>query len=185
MKAEHGQRMFFCADELYLKAGLPLPDEDYYEGYPQIENGVGMITSLETEFMCEMDYLSEYLESYTAPRHISIATGVAAYDSIKKMASALEAQIEGLTIDVHKIINYFFGESITVAGLLTGKDISEQLKGKDLGELLIFPGNALRAGGDVFLDDMTPEDLSNILGIPVLPSDNTGDGFIRQALTGV
>ena len=185
MKAEHGQRMFFCADELYLKAGLPLPDEDYYEGYPQIENGVGMITSLETEFMCEMDYLSEYLESYTAPRHISIATGVAAYDSIKKMASALEAQIEGLTIDVHKIINYFFGESITVAGLLTGKDISEQLKEKDLGELLIFPGNALRAGGDVFLDDMTPEDLSNILGIPVLPSDNTGDGFIRQALTGV
>lgn len=184
MKEKYGQRMFFCADELYLKSGRELPDEDYYEGYPQIENGVGMITSLEGEFYSELDYLDEYLENYSGSRHISIATGVAAYDSIKKMAVELEARVEGLKIDVYKIINYFFGESITVAGLLTGKDMSEQLMSKTLGEELIFPSNTLRAGEDIFLDDMTPTMLSEILGVKVSPSAETGDGFIRQALCG-
>ena len=184
MKEKYGQRMFFCADELYLKSGRELPNEDYYEGYPQIENGVGMITSLEGEFYSELDYLDEYLENYSGARHISIATGVAAYDSIKKMAVELEARVEGLKIDVYKIINYFFGESITVAGLLTGKDMSEQLMGKTLGEELIFPCNTLRAGEDIFLDDMTPTMLSEILGVKVSPSAETGDGFIRQALCG-
>ncbi len=124
---KNGSRMFFCSDEFYLKAELPLPDESYYEGYPQIENGVGMITSLVTEFKEELNYLDEYLENYRSPRHVSIATGVAAYDTIKAMAVELEARVEGLQVDVYKIINNFFGETITVSGLLTGKDISEQL----------------------------------------------------------
>ena len=179
---KNGSRMFFCSDEFYLKAELPLPEESYYEGYPQIENGVGMITSLVTEFRGELDYLDEYLENYKAPRHISIATGVAAYDTIKAMAVDLEARIEGLQIDVYKIINHFFGETITVSGLLTGKDISEQLSGKNLGDLLIFPANALRSGEDIFLDDMTPEQLSAALGVPVSPSKEGGEGFICDAL---
>ena len=179
---KNGSRMFFCSDEFYLKAELPLPNEDYYEGYPQIENGVGMITSLLTEFKSELDYLDEYLENYKAPRHVSIATGVAAYDTIKSMAVDLEAQIEGLQIDVYKIINHFFGETITVSGLLTGKDISEQLSGKYLGDLLLFPSNALRSDGDLFLDDMSPEDLSEKLGTPVAPSRDSGEGFICDVL---
>lgn len=177
-----GSRMFFCSDEFYLKAELPLPKEDYYEGYPQIENGVGMITSLMTEFKAEMNYLEEYLANYKAPRHISVATGVAAYDTIKTMAVELEARVEGLQIDVYKIINNFFGETITVSGLLTGKDISEQLQGKELGDLLLFPENALRAGGDLFLDDMTPDELSEKLNVPVAPSKNSGEGFICDML---
>ena len=177
-----GSRMFFCSDEFYLKAQLPLPEESYYEGYPQIENGVGMITSLVTEFKDEINYLDEYLENYKSPRHVSIATGVAAYDTIKAMAIELEARIEGLQIDVYKIINHFFGETITVSGLLTGKDISEQLAGKSLGDLLIFPSNALRSGEDIFLDDMTPKQLSAILGVPVSPSKDGGEGFICDAL---
>ncbi len=181
-KEKYGSRMFFCADELYLRAERELPDEDYYEGYSQIENGVGMITSLVTEFDDEMNFLDEYLENYTAPQKISIATGVASYDTIKKMAVRLEAAVEGLEINVYKIINHFFGESITVAGLLTGKDMSEQLKDKDLGELLIFPSNSLRAGEDIFLDDMTPTQLSEIIGVPVAPSGESGADFIRQAL---
>ena len=179
---KNGSRMFFCSDEFYLKAELPLPDESYYEGYPQIENGVGMITSLVTEFKEELNYLDEYLENYKAPRHVSIATGAAAYDTIKAMAVELEARIEDLQIDVYKIINHFFGETITVSGLLTGKDFSEQLAGKDLGDLLIFPSNALRSGEDVFLDDMTPEQLSAILGVPVSPSKEGGEGFICDVL---
>ena len=179
---KNGSRMFFCSDEFYLKAELPLPEESYYEGYPQIENGVGMITSLVTEFKGELDYLDEYLENYKAPRHVSIATGVAAHDTIKAMAVELEARIEGLQIDVYKIVNHFFGETITVSGLLTGKDISEQLSGKSLGDLLIFPSNALRSGEDIFLDDMTPDQLSAILGVPVSPSKEGGEGFICDAL---
>ena len=175
-------RMFFCSDEFYLKAELPLPSEDYYEGYPQIENGVGMITSLMTEFKDELDYLDEYLENYSSPRHISIATGVAAYDTIKSMAVELEARVEGLQVDVHRIINNFFGETITVSGLLTGKDISEQLQGKDLGDLLLFPSNALRADGDLFLDDTSPDELSKRLGVPVSPSRESGEGFICDVL---
>lgn len=182
MKEEHGVRMFFCSDELYLEAELPLPDEDYYEGYSQLEDGVGMITSLENEFNDELEYLEEYMSEYKAPRHISVATGVAAYDCIKGLCVKLEAQVEGLTIDVYKIINHFFGESITVAGLLTGKDISEQLKDKDLGDLLIFPGNALRAAGDVFLDDMSPETLGEKLHVKACPSKKTGDELLRQLL---
>ncbi len=179
---KNGSRMFFCSDEFYLKAELPLPSEDYYEGYPQIENGVGMITSLMTEFKDELDYLDEYLEAYNAPRHVSIATGVAAYHTIKSMAVELEARVEGLRVDVHKIINYFFGETITVSGLLTGKDISEQLSGKQLGDLLLFPSNALRADGDLFLDDTSPEELSKKLGVPVSPSRESGEGFICDVL---
>ena len=181
-KAENGSRMFFCADEFYLKAGLPLPDEDYYEGYPQIENGVGMIRSLTDEFSAELDYIDEYLPDFKAPRCVSIATGVAAYDTISKLARALELKVEGLKVNVYKIINNFFGESITVSGLLTGKDMSEQLKGQDLGDILLFPENALRAGEDIFLDDMTPDELSKILGVPVSPSSDTGEGFICSVL---
>ena len=182
LEAKTGSRMFFCSDEFYLKAELPLPEEDYYEGYPQIENGVGMITSLVTEFRGELDYLDEYLTNYKAPRHVSIATGVAAYDTIKQMAVELEARIEGLQVDVYKIINHFFGETITVSGLLTGKDIAEQLDGKELGEILLFPENALRAGEDIFLDDMTPDELSRNLNVAVGPSRNSGEGFICDVL---
>jgi len=182
LEETRGSRMFFCSDEFYLKAEIPLPSESYYEGYPQIENGVGMITSLITEFKDELDYLEEYLANYKAPRHVSVATGVAAYDTIKTMAVELETRIEGLRIDVYKIINNFFGETITVSGLLTGKDISEQLQGKELGDLLLFPENALRAGGDLFLDDMTPDELSKKLNVPVAPSKNSGEGFICDML---
>ncbi len=180
--AECGSRKFFCADELYLRTGRPLHTEEYYEGYAQIENGVGMITSLMTEFEDEMNFLAEDLAEYKAPRTVSICTGVAAYPTIKTMAARLEAQVEGLTIHVYEIINHFFGESVTVAGLLTGKDMSEQLAGKELGDVLFFPENTLRAGEDIFLDDMTPEELSTKLGVPVMAGKNNGAEFVREML---
>ena len=179
-----GHRIFFAADELYLKAELPLPDGDYYEGYSQIENGVGMITSMTDEFTYELDYVDELLPEARLPRTVSVATGVAAYESISSMARMLEGRVDGLKINVYKIINHFFGESITVAGLLTGKDLSEQLAGKELGEVLLFPENMLRAGEDIFLDDMTPEDLSKKLGVRVAPGQHDGGGFIRDILLG-
>lgn len=184
MKKTHGQRIFYAADELYLKAELPLPDEDYYEGYSQIENGVGMIRSMRDEFECELEYIEELLSEFKAPRRVSVATGVAAYESLVSMAKKLESCVPGLEIHVYKIINHFFGESITVAGLLTGKDISEQLANKDLGECLFFPENMLRSGEDIFLDDMTPTELSEKLGVRVAPGSNDGASFIRDIMLG-
>ena len=180
--AECGSRKFFCADELYLRAGLPLPAEEYYEGYAQIENGVGMITSLLTEFEEEMNFLDEYLPDYTAPRTVSVCTGVAAYPTIQAMAARLEAQVEGLTVHVYEIVNHFFGESVTVAGLLTGRDMYEQLAGRELGDQLIIPENTLRADEAMFLDDMTPDELSEKLGVSIRPGKNQGGEFIRELL---
>ena len=180
--SEGGSRKFFCADELYLRAGLPLPSEEYYEGYAQIENGVGMITSLLTEFEDEMNFLDEYLADYKPPRSVSVCTGVAAYPTIKAMASRLEAQVEGLSVHVYEIVNHFFGETVTVAGLLTGRDMYEQLAGRQLGDQLIIPENTLRADEAMFLDDMSPDELSEKLGVPLRAGKNNGAEFIRELL---
>ncbi len=179
---ESGSRTFFCADELYLTAGRPLPGEESYEGYPQIENGVGMITSFVSEFNREMAFLDEDLADYHGPRRVSVCTGVAAYPIIKALAVRLEAQVEGLEIMVYEIINHFFGETITVAGLLTGQDMAAQLTGRDLGEALFIPENTLRADEDMFLDNMTPDQLSRRLGVPVCISRNDGGAFIQDML---
>ncbi len=181
-KKKHGTRLFYCADELYLKAGLPLPDDDYYEEYSQIQNGVGMITSLETEFRTELKYLDEYTDGFKPPRRVSIVTGVAAYDEIKSVADRLCERVDGLEVTVYKIINHFFGESVTVAGLLTGKDVAEQLAGRDLGDELLFPRVMLRADGDLFLDDTTPAWLSAQLGVPAKPSGGDAPELIHAIL---
>lgn len=181
-KEKYGTRLFYCADELYLKAGLPLPEDDYYEEYSQIQNGVGMITSLETEFRTELKYLDEYTEGFRPPRRVSIVTGVAAYDEIKSVADRLCERVDGLDVTVYKIINHFFGESVTVAGLLTGKDVAEQLAGHDLGDELLFPRVMLRADGDLFLDDTTPAWLSERLGVPAKPSGGDAPELIHAIL---
>ena len=180
----HGSRLFYCSDEFYVRAGLKLPAEDYYEDYSQIENGVGMLTSLETEFDFALEDLEEECKRFRVPRTVSIATGAAAYDHICRLADKLMGKVDGLEIRVHRIINHYFGESVTVAGLLTGKDVSEQLSNKDLGDELLFPAVMLRADEDIFLDDMTPAQLSDLLGVPVRASKS--DGFeLVKALLGI
>lgn len=179
-----GTRIFYCSDEFYVRAGLPLPPEEYYEDYSQIENGVGMLTSMKSEFDFELDYLDELLDGFRAPRTVSVATGMAAHEHISSLAKELMARVDGLTVKVYPIVNNFFGPSVTVAGLLTGTDVVEQLKDRELGDELLFPAVMLRADGDVFLDDMTPAELSERLGVPVCPSENDGAKLIA-ALLGV
>lgn len=181
-KQKFGTRLFYCADELYLCAGLPLPDEDYYEDYAQIENGVGMLTSMRAEFDFEMRFAEELQEKFHAPRTVSVATGVAAYAHVSALCRDLEESFSGLTVHVYRIENRFFGETVTVAGLLTGKDVSEQLQGQALGDELLFPAAMLRADGDLFLDDMAPEQLSHALGVPVRAVANDGTEFARAVL---
>lgn len=180
---QHGTRLFYCSDEFYVRAGLPLPTEDFYEDYSQIENGVGMLTSLSSEFDFEMQYLEEDLAQFCAPRTVSLVTGVAAYDYLSSLCKRLSDRVPGLTVNVYRIINHFFGESVTVAGLLTGRDVCEQLKDKPLGDELLFPAVMLKADEDIFLDDMTPKQLSDALGgIPVRPSKSDGAELIRLIL---
>ena len=182
-KETHGTRLFYCADEFYIRAGLPIPPAEYYEDFSQIENGVGMLASLAEEFDFEMQELDTWLSDFKPPRCVSIATGVAAYDSIRALADRLEASVPGLQIRVHRIVNHFFGESVTVAGLLTGRDVCDQLAGCALGDELLFPATMLRADGDLFLDDMTPAELSAALGgIPTRPCKNDGTELLRAML---
>ena len=177
-----GSRLFFAADEFYIKAGLPLPDDEFYEGYSQIQNGVGMITDMRTGFEFELEDADAYRADFSAPREVSVATGMAAYGHIKGLCDRLVERFEGLKITVYPIKNNFFGETITVAGLLTGKDISEALEGKSLGDELLFPAVCLRAEGDVFLDDMTPKELSERIGVPCRAVENEGGDLIRACL---
>jgi putative radical SAM enzyme (TIGR03279 family) len=182
-KNKHGSRLFFASDEFYLKAGLPLPDDDFYEGYAQIENGVGMLTDMKTGFEYEMEE-TEYLHNeFNAPRKVSVATGYAAYEHISSLCEKLCREFDGLDVKVYAIRNDFFGPEITVAGLLTGKDIIAQLSDKKLGDELLIPAACLRAEGDVLLDDISPEDIGKALGgIKVSPCDSEPSAFIRSVL---
>ncbi len=182
MLAEHGSRVFYAADEFYLKAEMPLPGAEYYEEYPQIENGVGMLRSFSDEANDEISSIEDM--THSSPRTVSVVTGAASYPMIAEIATRICSSRSGLTINVYKIINHFFGESITVSGLLTGKDISDQLAGKELGEAVYVPHNALRHGEDVFLCGMSVSELEQRLGTEVRISGDDGYEFV-DALAGL
>ena len=177
LRAELGSRVFFAADEFYLKAGMDIPDKDYYEEYPQIENGVGMLRSFMDEFDIGTDDISELL-SFKGVRTLSVATGVASYQFIKSLTDRIMSITDKVKISVYQIKNNFFGESITVSGLLTGKDICEQLSGKELGDRLLIPSAALRSGEDIFLCGMTLGELSEKLNTEIRVTENDGFDFI-------
>ena len=158
-----GTRLFFCADELFLKAELPLPQEEYYEGFGQLENGVGMLRSLEVDFMAALE--DQQLPAVPSP--FTIATGVAAAPFLQQLLDRAKARLPGLRGQVIAVVNDFFGHTIDVAGLLTGQDISRQLQGKDLGDRVLIPLHMLRHGETVFLDDYTVDRLSQELGTTV------------------
>lgn len=179
---EIGTRLVYPADEFYLKAEMPLPSAEYYEEYSQLENGVGMLRLFEDELGMAMGDAEERIRALEAERSVSIVTGVASYPMIKKIAGALMSVSDKLDINVFEIKNYFFGESITVSGLLTGKDIYEQMKGMIQGEVLLIPKNSLRAGEDVFLCGMTVSELSEKLNVEVRPTGDDGYEFLDTLL---
>lgn len=160
---KYGTRRFFCADELFLRAELPLPEEAYYEGYRQLENGVGMLRSLEQELFSAM----RMEEPTAAPSPFTIATGVAAAPFMQYLMDGLKAYFPALDAEVIAVQNDFFGRTIDVTGLLTGQDISRQLKGRVDGRRVLLTVHMLRHGETVFLDDYTVERLSHELGSPV------------------
>ena len=170
-KAQYGSRLAFAADEFYLKAGLPLPDEDYYEDYPQIENGVGLWKSLECEFQAALETCDLPADTAFAA---AMATGTASFPLLRSFKALLESRFQNARVDVYAIENDFFGHSITVAGLVTGQDLIAQLKGKDLHGRLLIPSVMLRAEGDVFLDDVSVKDVERALGVRLVVVNNDG-----------
>ena len=178
--SECGERIFYASDEFYVKAGLPLPDGSFYGEYTQIENGVGMLTSFADEFHSLLRMLDD--EEKAVHREVSVATGEAAFAMIDGLAKEAEAACPGLTCHVYAIKNNFFGGQVTVTGLLTGKDMMEQLADKVLGEELLLSRTTLRNEGDLFLCGMTPEELSERLGVPLCFTENDGAAFLENLL---
>ena len=173
-----GTRFAFLSDEFYVMANRNLPTKEAYEGYVQLENGVGLISKLEHEIYEEL----EKTPKYPMNRHISIATGKSAFEFINSMAKLIMKEFEGLKIDVHMISNEFFGETITVAGLITASDIEKQLKDKNLGEELIIPRSMMKADEDIFLDNITLDELKQRLKIEIIISEVEGRDFIDKLL---
>jgi NifB/MoaA-like Fe-S oxidoreductase len=197
----------YCADEFFLKAGVEIPDADYYDDYPQYENGVGMIRSFCDDFYGDFDEIvgraapgapeiitniksnlrrAEGVTPYVPqnPRKISLITGEAAYCLIKTLADDLINMCGNLNCTVYKIKNNFFGEDVTVAGLVTGRDIIEQLLPykNNLGDELLIPAVMLRYERDLFLDNTGVEDIETALGVRVKIVENNAEDFIKKVM---
>ncbi len=170
MVAERGDPVGYAADEFFVKAGLPFPDYEYYGEFTQLEDGVGLCALLKQEFTEALDYFpaKEY------DRHVTIPTGKAAYALIRELADVAESRYKGLYVDVLPIENKFFGEKITVTGLITGGDIIEQLSERDNGDAVLACETMLRYEKDRFIDDKTPEDVEKALGLPLVLVPNDG-----------
>ncbi len=182
-KEKNGIRLAYPADEFFLLAGRELPPEEYYDEYPQIDNGVGLWTSLRDEFF---EALSE-LDVTPVNREVTLATGTAAYPLMCEFAQAQEKKF-GVKVNVVKIINNFFGEGITVAGLLTGTDLIGQLKGRDLGDKLLIPlvmtidYTSHSTDKNKFLDDITLKEAEKELNIEIVPTPNNGTQLLKNIL---
>jgi putative radical SAM enzyme (TIGR03279 family) len=174
----YGTRFIYASDEWYIKAGLPLPEDGDYEGYPQLENGVGLIRSMQVEF----DEAFEELTGDDRHREYSLATGVLAAPYLQKMADKLNQKFPNIHIDVYTIQNHYFGTEITVAGLITGGDIINQLSDRKLGDYLLLPDVLLRNGETVLLDDVTVEDMENALQTNIRIVQSDGKSFIDSII---
>lgn len=175
---EYGTHFVHASDELYILAGRPLPEEERYDGYIQLENGVGMLRLLTTEVEAALEgRMDDGISS-----EVSIATGRLPYPFICRYAGWVRERFPGRAIHVYPIANEFFGEHITVSGLLTGQDLIRQLKGEKLGEYLLLPANMFRSGEEVFLDDVTKQELENALQVKVRIVKSSGYDFVQALL---
>ena len=176
---KHGTSLAWCSDEFDLLAGRELPDKSYYEDMDQLENGVGMLRLLTSQAEMALED-----EEPVGTEPFSIATGLSAAPFVQKIVDAAREKCGGVQGTVYPIVNRFFGETITVSGLITGADLKEQLQGKELGRRLLIPDNMLRAGERVFLDDVTVEELERALGVTVIPVPADSGFDLADAILG-
>lgn len=175
---KYGERRVYPADEFYLLAKRDMPDAENYGDFLQLENGVGLSALLKDEVLEAIDYT----DFESKKRKITIATGVLAYPLISFLAAEVCKKWTDVECNTERIVNNFFGEKITVAGLITGKDLIEQLSDKDLGDELLISSSMLRAENDMFLDDITVTELENKLKIKVKAINNCGEDFVNAII---
>ena len=178
MYKEHGIHFIHASDEWYILAGLELPEEERYDGYLQLENGVGMLRLLDTEVRLAV----EKCTGDEKPRSITVATGKLAAPYIEKCLEKISTKYPNLEYEVITIRNNFFGEKITVSGLITGTDLKEQLSNRKLGERVLIPCNMLRSGENVFLDDLTVDDVSKAIGREIVIVEEDGEDLVSSVL---
>ncbi|MBE5939929.1 MAG: DUF512 domain-containing protein [Lachnospiraceae bacterium] len=182
---EYGINFIHASDEWYILAGRDFPNEDAYDGYVQLENGVGMMRLLIDEFTEALaDSKKTYRDADVKATNISMATGYLAYPVMVRLMDEVMKMYPQLKITVYKIKNDFFGENITVSGLLTGQDIISQLKDKELGDILLLPQNVIRSGEDVFLDDIHLNELGEALNIKTGLTGGSGRELLEGILFG-
>ena len=175
---KYGIHFIHASDEWYILAEREMPEEERYDGYLQLENGVGMIRSFIEEVK---DYLDS-IEGDDRVINVSTISGVLAYDTIKSSCDKINKKFPNVNVHVYKIINDYFGHSITVTGLLTGQDICSQLSGKELGDNLLLPTNTLKADENIFLDDMTLEEFEKNLQINTIIVKSSGMDFVKTII---
>ncbi len=181
--AEHGTHFIHASDEFYLLAGQELPEEERYDGYPQLENGVGMLRLLDTEVTAALEDLEgDASPEEAAPEELSLATGRLAFPYMKRQLEKITARFPQKQVHLYEIRNDFFGELITVSGLITGKDLIAQLSGRELGSRLLLPANMFRSGEEVFLDDVTRTEVQTALQVPVNIVKSSGQDLVQAVL---
>lgn len=187
--AEHGVHFIHASDEFYITAERELPEEERYDGFPQLENGVGMLRLLDLEVDEALEKLDTEagfsMDSETGAageEEISIATGLLAYPYLKRQIEKITARFPQKHVHLYAIRNDFFGEMITVAGLITGQDLQKQLSGQVLGQRLLLPACMFRSGEEVFLDDVTRTEIQIALQVPVNIVKSSGQDLVDAVL---
>ncbi len=178
-KENLGRRIVFPADEFFIKAGVEIPEADFYEDFSAIENGVGLVALLKDELL----YALEDIKGDDRIRKKTLACGTSAKPFLQKNIEFIKKKFPNINVDVVAIENNFFGGGINVSGLVTGVDLISQLKGRDLGEELLIPSVMLRTEGDIFLDDTSTEDVERELKIKLTPVRNDGEEFLNSVIS--
>ncbi len=185
MYREYGIHFVHASDEWYVMADEDLPEADRYDGYLQLENGVGMLRLFLDEFDEAMEIVEKEPDRYgSVGGELSVVTGRMAYPYIRGMADRIAERFPQLIVHVYAITNDFFGELITVSGLLTGRDIIAQLRGRRLGTRILLPQNVLRSGEDYFLDDVTVDEVERALQVKADIVKSSGHDFVHAVLNG-
>ena len=178
---KHGRRIFFPGDEFYLLAERELPSPEFYEDFSALEDGIGMIAYLTDD----VDWKLEELDADESLCHkVTIACGEGVFPYMKRIMSMINEKFPNITINTRAIKNNFFGGGINVSGLVTGGDLIDQLRDDDLGDRLLIPSSMLRFENDLFLDDVSTDDVERELNITLIPINNNGNDLVEAVIAG-
>lgn len=179
-KEKHGRRIFFAGDEFYILAEREIPAPEFYEDFSALEDGVGMIAYLTDD----VKWALEEFENDEKPNHtVTVACGTGVYPFMKKIMAMINEKFPNITINTQPIKNNFFGGGVNVSGLVTGGDLINQLKGKNIGERLIIPSSMLRFENDLFLDDVSTDDVERELNVELVAVNNNGADLVNAIIS--